>query len=120
MDIEPLKSILEWSPDKKETLLYYLPYHVTRKVISLDFEDKSLYVQDRIFCIRRNTLELEYDGSIVFIDKGKIGLKVTSVKTVTLNPNEYYIFVKKTYLKRSIFLIFNIKKNIGAKYTKSH
>ena len=23
MDIEPLKSILEWSNDKKETLLYY-------------------------------------------------------------------------------------------------
>ena len=85
MDIEPLKSILEWSPDKKETLLYYLPYHVTKKVIRFDFEDKSLYVQDRIFCIRRNTLELEYDGSIVFIDKGKIGLKVTSVKRVDGN-----------------------------------
>ena len=24
MNIEPLKSILEWSPDKKDTLLYYL------------------------------------------------------------------------------------------------
>ena len=106
MDIEPLKSILEWSPDKKETLLYYLPYHVTKKVIRFDFEDKSLYVQDRIFCILRNTLELEYDGSIIFIDKGKIGLKVTSVKTVTLNPKEYYIFVrnKKTISKKREFM----------------
>ena len=106
MDIEPLRSILEWSPDKKNTLLHYLPYHVTKKVIHLELEEKSLYVQDRIFCIRRNTLELEYDGTIIFIDNGKIGLKVTSVKTVTLNPNEYYIFVrnKKTISKKREFM----------------
>ena len=41
MDIEPLKSILEWSLDKKETLLYYLPYHITKRVIRYDFEDKG-------------------------------------------------------------------------------
>ena len=45
-------------------------------------------------------------GKILFIDKGKIGLKVTSVKTVTLNPNEYYIFVrnKKTISKKREFM----------------
>ena len=53
MDCEPLKSLLEWSPDKKDTLLYYLPLNVKNKVINLDFEEDKLYVQDRIFCIKR-------------------------------------------------------------------
>ena len=99
MEIEPLKSVLEWSEDKKETLLYYLPLEVKKKVIHLELEEKSLYVHDRIYCVKRNTLELEHDGSILYIEDGKIGLKVTSVKTVTLDPNQYYIFVK---LKKSI------------------
>ena len=99
MEIEPLKSVLEWSEDKKETLLYYLPLEVKKKVIHLELEEKSLYVHDRIYCVKRNTLELEHDGSILYIEDGKIGLKVTSVKTDTLDPNQYYIFVK---LKKSI------------------
>ena len=36
MEIEPLKSILEWSEDKKETLLYYLPLEVKKKVFRYD------------------------------------------------------------------------------------
>ena len=36
MDIEPLKSILEWSNDKKETLLYYFPTDVKKRVININ------------------------------------------------------------------------------------
>ena len=106
MNIEPLKSVLEWSPDKKDTLLYYLPYEVKKRVIHLDFEEKGLYVHDRIICICRNTFEIEYSGTILFIENGKIGLKVTSIKTVTLDPNQYYIFVrdKKTISKKREFM----------------
>ena len=39
MEIEPLKSVLEWSEDKKETLLYYLPLEVKKKVIHLELEE---------------------------------------------------------------------------------
>ena len=106
MNIEPLKSILEWSPDKKDTLLYYLPYEVKKKVFRLDLEEKSLYVQDRVQCVRRDTFEIEHGGTILFIENGKIGLKITSVKTVTINPNEYYIFVrnKKSISKKREFM----------------
>ena len=106
MDCEPLKSVLEWSPDKKDTLLYYLSLDVKTKVINLDFEENNLYVQDRIFCIKRNTLELEHSGTILFIDDGKIGVKITSVRTLTIDPNKYYIFVKnkKTISKQREFM----------------
>ena len=106
MDCEPLKSVLEWSTDKKDTLLYYLPLDVKTKVINLDFEENNLYVQDRIFCIKRNTLELEHSGKILFIDDSKIGVKITSVRTITIDPNKYYIFVKnkKTISKQRDFM----------------
>ena len=106
MDIEPLKNILEWSENKKETLLYYFTNDVKKKVINLEYEEDKLYVQDRIFCIKRNTLECEHDGNIVFIDKGKIGLKITGIKTVKIDPNDYYIFVKckKTISKQREFM----------------
>ena len=106
MEIEPLKSILEWSEDRKDTLMYYLPLEVKKKVVNLEFEEKSLYVHDRIYCVKRNTLELEHDGSILYIEDGKIGLKENSVKTITLDPKEYYIFVKckKTISKQREFM----------------
>ena len=68
MNIEPLKSILEWSPDKKDTLLYYLPYEVKKKVFRLDLEEESLYVQDRVQCVRRDTCEIEHGGTVLFIE----------------------------------------------------
>lgn len=105
MNIEPLKSILEWSPNKKDTLLYYLSNDVKEKVKKLELEEK-LYINDRIYCIKKNTLELEYDGSILYIDKDKIGLKITNIKTIRLNPDDYYIFVKckKTISKQREFM----------------
>ena len=54
MEIEPLKSILEWSEDKKETLLYYLPLEVKKKVFRYDYEEEHFYINDRIFCIAKN------------------------------------------------------------------
>jgi len=106
MEIEPLKSTLEWSEDKKSTLLYYLPDDIKLKVANLEYEEEKLYVQDRIFCIKKNTLELEWIGSIIFIEEGKIGLKITSLKTVKLDPKNYYIFVKckKTISKQREFM----------------
>jgi hypothetical protein len=106
MDIEPLKSILEWSPNKKDTLLYYLSNDVKEKVKKLELEEEKLYVQDRVYCIKKNTLELECDGTILYIENGRIGIKITNIKTIRLNPDDYYIFVKckKTISKQREFM----------------
>ena len=106
MELEPLKSILEWSPNKKETLLHYLSNDVKEKVKKLDLEEEKLYVQDRIYCIKKNTLDLEYDGTVLYIENDRIGLKITNIKTLRLNPDDYYIFVrcKKTISKQREFM----------------
>ena len=44
MNIEPLKSILDISSDKKDTLLYFLPLNIKERVIECDLEDKGLIV----------------------------------------------------------------------------
>ena len=94
MDIEPLKTILSYSNDKKDTLLNFLEKRVREKIIKLEYEDERFYINDKIFCIKRNTLELEFIGRIYCIDDDSIGIKLSNVRNVNINPDKYYIFVK--------------------------
>lgn len=94
MDIEPLKTLMSYSNDKKDTLLNFLEKRVREKVIKLEYEDERFYINDKIFCIKRNTLELEFIGKIYCIDDDSIGIKLSNVRNVNINPDKYYIFVK--------------------------
>ena len=44
MNIEPLKSILEISNDKKETLMYFLPLDTKRKIVKCDLEGSEWHL----------------------------------------------------------------------------
>lgn len=109
MEIEPLKTLLSYSSDKKETLLNFLEKDVREKVIRLEYEDDKFYINDRVFCIRRNTLQLEYIGRIYSMDEDedeKISIKLSNVRNVNINPKKYYIFVRvkaKDIKKRDFF-----------------
>ena len=94
MDIEPLKSMLEWVDDKKETLLYYFPTDVKEKVINFKYEEDTFYLGEYVCCIKRNTFELDTCGKVIINEKKRLGIKMNSVRTVYINPNEYYIFVR--------------------------
>jgi len=94
MEIEPLKSVLEWVDDKRETLLYYFPPDVKEKVINCKYEEDTFYIGEYVCCVKRNTFELDTCGKIIINDKGRLGIKMTTVKTVYINPDDYYIFVR--------------------------
>ena len=94
MDIEPLKTLLSYSNDKKDTILTFLDKSVREKVIKLEYDDEKFYINDRIYCIKRNTLELEYNGKIYCIDDNTISIKLSNVRNVNINPDKYYIFIK--------------------------
>ena len=79
---------------KKDTLLNFLEKRVREKIIKLEYEDKRFYINDKIYCIKRNTLELEYIGKIYCIEDDNIGIKLSNVRNVNINPDKYYIFVK--------------------------
>ena len=106
MNIEPLQSILEWSKDKKSTLLHFLPLIVKKEIINLDYEEDTFYINDRVYCIKRNTFELDIIGTILFVEDDKLGIKITKIKTLYINPNDYYIFIKckKTIGKQRDFM----------------
>ena len=61
----------------------------------MEYEENQFYINDKIFCIKKNTLELEYIGKIYCIDDDDIiGLKLSNVRNINIDPEKYYIFVK--------------------------
>jgi len=94
MDIEPLKTILSVTDDKKDTLLHFLEKDVRKKVIDLELEENDIFMNDRVFCIKKNDLRLDIVGRVVSVDGTKIAVKKTPSCTVYINTENYYIFVR--------------------------
>ena len=98
MKIEPLRSLLSFSKNKKEILLFFLSDDIKNKIITCNYEENDFFINDYLYCIKRNTLELEYYGRIFCIERRtrKIGIKKSTYKNIYLDPNEYYLFVKNS------------------------
>jgi len=93
INIEPLQSILNISSDKKDTLLYFLPLTIKKRVLECGLEEEDFFINDKVFCVKRNTLELEIVGKIICIDGHNLGIKKPSMN-VYIDSRKYYIFVK--------------------------
>ena len=101
MNTEPLQKIMNLSNDKKNTLFYFLDNHIIQKIYKHDLEFKNFYINDKIFCIKRNTLELSLEGKILCIDQNRIGVKKNKNFTIYINPQKYYIFVNQSSKKQN-------------------
>lgn len=101
MNTEPLQKIINLSNDKKNTLIYFLDPDIIKKIYKHDLEFKNFYINDKIFCIKRNTLELSLEGKILCIDNHRIGVKKNKNITIYINPKKYYIFVKQSTQKQN-------------------
>ena len=94
MDIEPLKTILSITNDKKDTLLHFLDKDIRKKVIELELEEDEIFINDRVFCIKKNDLSLDVVGRVISIDGSNIAVRKSKTCTLYINTNNYYIFVK--------------------------
>ena len=115
MNIEPLKTILSISKDKKETLFYFLSNEIKQKLYNCNYEEKDFFINDYLYCIKRNTLELEFSGRIFCVEKNdhKIGIKKSTYMNIYLNPNQYYLFVKNSNkIKNQREFLKQLLKNI--------
>jgi len=101
--IEPLKHILDIYDKKKDTLLYYLTDDVKDIVEAFDFLDDGhdLFINDNIYCIHKSTLDLDYVGRIMAIQKQKITIKYKYKYSIHLPKNEYYILIKRKKTKKN-------------------
>ena len=94
MDIEPLKTYLDNSHNKKLSLLLFLTNDIKKLISNCNLVDE-VYLNDNIYLIKRNTLKLEIIGKIFKIDDDNIYInKRGNQSCVCINKNKYYIFIK--------------------------
>jgi hypothetical protein len=102
MDIEPLKTIIDLTTDKKDTILYFLSNKL--KLLLEDYEliDDEFYLNDKIVCIKKNNLSKDCYGKINCIDEysDRITVKKNNYN-ITIDPDKYYIFVKPVKSKNN-------------------
>jgi hypothetical protein len=76
--------------DKPETITNYNYIH-----------DTTLYLNDNVILIKKNTLKIDIQGVVVNIGNKVCIKKRGSKACIFINPNEYYIFSKKTKNKNN-------------------
>ena len=94
MDIEPLKNLLNNRDDVKETLIDFLPSNDKTKLNNWNYESKDFYINDRILCIKKNTLEIECNGRISHINNKMIGISLSKYRNICIDPKKYYLFIR--------------------------
>tara|TARA_Y100000817_G_scaffold233112_1_gene185485 strand:- start:1205 stop:1558 length:354 start_codon:yes stop_codon:yes gene_type:complete len=98
MDIEPLKYLIKGSGDVKETIFEFLSGTDKEKIRNWEYKSniKDLYINDRILCIQKNILKVKYIGRICYMDieHGRIGLHLSKYSNISINPKDYYFFIK--------------------------
>jgi len=101
MNYEPLKTLLDLSENKKSIISMFLPDEIYQQISDLDLVN-DFYLNDKVFMIKRNTLELDIIGKIINISDNKITIMKRNNQTVLyINPNNYYIFIKRTSNKNN-------------------
>ena len=94
MDIEPLKSYLQNKVNVWEEINIFLNDSIRSKIRSTEYIERGFFIDDKLFFVKRNTLELEYIGKVFCINGFEIGIKLSQYRNVTLDSKKYYIFRK--------------------------
>jgi len=115
MNIEPLKNILELSNNKQNSILYFLNDNIKNKLnkFYLYEENKDIFINQSIICIKKNNLLLDIKGKIISIKYNKIGIIINNKYTKYINKNDYYIFIKDSHSLNNDRKFFeNLLKNL--------
>jgi hypothetical protein len=101
MDI--LKPILDIYDIKKGVLLFYVNETIRNQVEDFEYldDENELFLNDKVYCIKRSTLELDSIGFIQSIKEKKVSLKIKSKYSIHINPDEYHIFIKRRQCKKN-------------------
>ena len=84
MDIEPLKSYLQNKENLWEEINLFLDDSIKTKIRSTEYIERGFFIDDKLFFVKRNTLELEYIGKVFCIDGVEISIKLSQYRNVTL------------------------------------
>ena len=98
MDIEPLKSILDITDNKQDSIVFFLSDKVKSKMNKYylyEEQNKDIFINQYIICIKKNDLSLDIKGKIISIKDNIIGINMYKY-TKYINMNSYYIFIKNS------------------------
>ena len=97
MNIEPLKNILKIYKDKQKVLFAYLDSDTVSQLkdtLLYDDINNDIYLNDNLIFVSKNTGKIFKKGKTISIDENKITIK-TQTNHLTLDSNQYYIFIKQ-------------------------
>ena len=67
MNVEIIKELVSVSNDKKNTILFFLQPKEQQKLKNTELIDKkSIYLDNKIYLVKKNTLELKYNGKLQY------------------------------------------------------
>ena len=94
MNIEIIKELVSVSNEKKNTILFFLQPKEQKKLKNTELIDKkSIYLDNKIYLVKKNTLELKYNGKLQYYKNNKLGLKINNNYTIYISDlDNYYIF----------------------------
>ena len=100
MNIEILKNfIIMNNNDVENSLKLFIDNH--ERLNNYNYIQDTLYLNDNVILIKKNTLKIEIQGIVVNIGNKVCIKKRGSKACIFINPNEYYIFSKKTKNKNN-------------------
>ena len=104
MNYEPLKSILDLTDNKQNSIIFFLKDEIKSKMNNYYFyEEKNndIFINQLIICIKKSDLSLHMKGKLVSIKKNIIGIIFNNLYTKYIDINLYYIFLKDKKSKTS-------------------
>ena len=100
MNIEILKNFITMNNnDVEHSLKLFIDKAET--ITNYNYIQDTLYLNDNVILIKKNTLKIEIQGIVVNIGNKVCIKKRGSKACIFINPNEYYIFSKKTKNKNN-------------------
>ena len=97
MNIEPLETILKIYKDKQKVFINYFDDETVSKLLGKSYyneETDDLFLNDNVTFVKKNTGKIFKSGKVISIDDPEITIKTQS-NYLTLNSNEYYLFIKQ-------------------------
>ena len=114
MNIEIIKNILSVSNNKKNTILFFLKYNEQQKLKNTEYVTKDmLYLDNKVYFVKKNTLNLEYSGKIIYYKKKRLGIKINNNYNLYIdNLDDYYIFRNRLRNKDQTIFFQNLLKEL--------
>ena len=101
MNIEILKNFITMNNNDVEHSLKLFIDNPGKLTNYNYIQDTTLYLNDNVILIKKNTLKIDIQGIVVNIGNKVCIKKRGSKSCIFINPNEYYIFSKKTKNKNN-------------------